>query len=146
MRLSTIGIAMASLTLALMVMACDEMIAPPPQVAGTYEGEMTMTGLLPLKLPATATVTQSGADVTVVLRTTFAGQTSDGDPLKGKIDKDGNVNVTGDSAVVESNQICGAVQQHEIDLRFRDDELRLTSSATTEICGTITATLIAQKT
>ena len=145
-----IGIVVASL-----VIACDEMVEKVPQVAGTYEGEMTFTGLVPLKLPTTATVTQSGADVAVVLRSALGQQPppppvageGNTNTLEGKIDKNGRVTVTGDSVFDDDpNPFCGAVQPKRPSLSFRDDELRLSANAKTENCGTITAMLIAKKT
>ena len=131
------------------MMGCGKMVGQPkvPQVAGTYEGEMTTTVLLTLKLPTTATVTQSGADITVVLRFTVPGESSEDETLKGKIDKDGKVTLTEEAAVVEDlNRICGAVSSERQNLSFQDDEMHLTASAETEDCGPVTAKLVAKKT
>ena len=97
MTFRRIVIVMASLGLALVMMACSSAAKTRvPQVAGTYEGTSRVTGDIetPLEYPALFIVEQDGADVTLTQRVASQdGGTVDSMPLVGKIDQDGKVTV-----------------------------------------------------
>ena len=140
-------------SLALTLVACDEMVEKPKvaQVAGTYEGDMKIvTSLAPdvaVPVPITATVTQSGADVTIKMAYTFGGETNAGEPITGVIDADGDLLVTGNWAAIPTvdETACGTTRATRLLVKFEDGVLSLTTGATTETCGTITVTLTAKK-
>lgn len=151
MKLRGIGIVMASLALALT--ACTQMAEKPkvglPQVAGVYEGDITITATaleVTVSVPIRLVVTQDGANVTIT-PTSFLDPMIEGPPIIGEIDKDGKLTtITGDwTAQEDQTTDCGVETTTGISVSFNGNELRLSASISTETCGTSTVTMVATK-
>lgn len=142
MTFRRIVIVMASVGLALVMMACSSAAKTRvPQVAGTYEGtsRLTRDTETPLEYPALFIVEQDGADVTLTQRVASQdGGTEDSMPLVGKIDQDGKVTVD-DPPPVAIVSGCGDAET-TADVVFEGVGLSLAVTTTTEQCGTLIAT------
>ena len=153
MRNCSTRIAMAGLGLALIITACASGPGNPalPEVAGTYKGELTLAVERSediLELPTTAVVTQSGADVEIKLSITtdLATNPIRRHTLTGTVDKDGKLAVTGDIPLdFTEDDLCGPRTLKSLNVSFKVDELRLSHTTATEVCGELVSTLVAKK-
>ena len=153
--LQRVELAAAGLALALVIGACSQAAATPtvPDVAGTYLGEVTVVteggGTSAVFPNVRAVVAQDGSDIEISISLVLPGtEIAALQPLAGTIDASGTLSIAESSAAIELGSVggCGDPTPTDLSGSFTDDQFRLSTTATTETCGTVTTTLIAKKT
>ena len=123
-----------------------------PQVAGTYEGIAEVVSSISDVFQRSlmrAEVVQTDADVEIKLLLNYIelGWAPFEEMWTGKIDKDGKFTPAEEFVAIPlADSECGDQTPTDISGSFADDKFSFSTVGTTENCGTITVTFIAEKT
>ena len=119
--------------------------SPPqfPQVAGTYNGTLTLTFLL---VSDTFTgsmrmvVVQAGAQLTITASMMLLGETVVLPAVTGTVNETGFFTATGggfSTTVSDEDETCGTLTTTSSTLTFSGSTARIAETATTEFCGNV---------
>ena len=117
--------------------------SPPqfPQVAGTYNGTLTLTFSLvsdTLTGSMRMVVVQAGSQLTITGSMMFLGETVELPAVTGTVNETGFFTVTaGGFSGTVSDETCGTLTTTSATLTFSGSTARITETATTEFCGNI---------
>lgn len=138
---------LATALLALLVAACGDggPTAPSafPQVAGTYNGQITLSSSLAPEESLTGqmqlVVVQDGEQLTITGSITFFGETTEQPAITGTIDGNGSFTVaSGEFAGTDVDPECGTSTVTSFTLMFSGSAARLQVTLASGSCGTFT--------
>lgn len=138
---------LATTLLALLVAACGDgaPTAPSalPQVAGTYNGPITLASSLAPQESLTGqmrmVVVQDGAQLTITASITLFGETTEQPAITGTLDESGAFTVAaGEFSGAEVDPECGTSTLTGFTLMFSDSTARLQVTYSSDSCGTFT--------
>ena len=128
----------------LLAAGCDDFGFWPssvPQVAGTYNGTLTLTfppGSDTVTGSMSMVVVQDGERLTITGSMTLLGETVEIPPATGTLDRDGRFTVTaGGFAGIMSDPTCGTVTTTNSTWSFSGSTMQIDESSTTDSCGNV---------